>query len=102
MSNHNIIQDTIVKQLGGFGRLRAMVGAHGFVADDDNKALHFQFKGSRKSKKCIITLDPNDTYTMELGRVFKGQWKSTYKESGLYWDMLKPVFEQETGLYLSL
>lgn len=93
---------TIIQQMGGFGKLSAMVSANSFLYSDTS--VSFQFKGCRKAKKCIIKLLPDDTYQMELGKLNMKtlEWESLYKEDGLYWDMLKPVFESETGLYLSL
>jgi len=92
----------VIEQLGELGKLRAMISAHSFMTNGDNE-LQFSFKGSRKAKKAIITLDASDTYTMRLGKLNrKLDWVEAYNESGLYWDMLKPEFEKATGLYLSL
>lgn len=101
------ITSIIIRQLGGMGKLRAMVNARNFMIDNNPEegiaSLHFQFSGSRKAKKCIITLLADDTYRMTLGKVNRNlEWKEHYNESGLYWDMLIPEFERETELYLSL
>jgi len=92
----------IIEQLGGIGKLSAMVGANGFLAIDNG--LQFTFKGWRKANKCIITLDGSDLYTMTMGRLNKKTYdfKEAYNQEGLYWSMLKPEFERTTGLYLSL
>ena len=96
------VANTILKQMGGAGKLSAMVSAHDFVGDKDS--LQFGFKGSRKANKCRVILDPTDTYTLEFWkynkRTFDIQQVGSFE--GLYADMLKPVFESETGLYLSL
>ena len=96
------VATTIINQMGGFGKLRAMVGANGFVGDSNS--VQFSFKGSRKFNKCRIILNANDTYTFELWKYNKRtlDMKKVYEIDNLYWDMLKPVFESETGLYLSL
>ena len=96
-----------IQQLGGFGKLKAMVGAHTFIKHEAEKALSFKFKGSRKCNYIKITLDASDTYNVEIGRVTNGKVKGfTYKvideSAGIYCDQLKPLFESITGLYLSL
>ncbi len=92
----------ILQQMGGAGNLSAMIGATYFVGDETS--LQFSFKGCRKANKCRVTLLPNDLYRMELLKVNKRTYdlEYLYEEEGLYWDMLKPVFENETGLDLSL
>ena len=58
------IAKTIIEQMGGAGKIRAMVGVKTFVVSEDG--VSFQFKGSRKMNCVKITLDPSDTYTMTL------------------------------------
>jgi len=97
------IAETIVKQMGGFGRLGAMVNGRDFVTLE-NGGVQFTFSGKRGMNKCVIKLDADDTYTMEFWYYNKRTYdiKKVWEMSGMYWDMLIPVFEQETGLYLSL
>lgn len=94
--------ETIIKQMGGTRILSAMIGARNFAGDETS--IQFSFKGSRKVNKCRIILDASDTYTLELWKINKRTFEMTkvYELDGLYHDMLTPVFEQETGLYLSL
>lgn len=96
------VAQIIIQQLGGIGKLSAMVGAHSFMIEDCG--LSFQFKGFRKAKKVIIDLLPTDLYRMRIGKTnMKNlEWNEVYNQDGLYWDMLKPEFERVTGLYLSL
>jgi hypothetical protein len=96
------IANEILRQLGGGGRLKAMIGMHGQVALDSG--LQFSFKGSRKYNKCIIRLDGSDTYTFELWQFSPKHLTCTlkYTNSGVYNDMLVGLFESLTGLYLSL
>lgn len=96
------VANTIIRQMGGMGKLRAMVSASNFVGDDNS--VQFKFKGSRKFNICKVTLNALDLYTFELyhfnSRTY--ELKKKYELENVYWDMLKPVFEKETGLYLSL
>lgn len=100
------VAETIVRQMGGAKRLRLMVGAEQFLGSADR--VQFKFKGSRKANSCVVILDPNDTYTMQLWRIRGPRAKAgkmldlKFEESRLYCDMLVSTFEGETGLYLSL
>ena len=100
------IAQTIISQMGGFGKLGAMVGANTYIALEGG--VQFNFKGSRSMNRCRVILDRgSDTYRFELWRIWNSTKKGPqadlkYSLYGVYCDMLKPVFEQETGLYLSL
>jgi hypothetical protein len=95
------IAKTIIEQMGGAGKIRAMVGVKTFVVSEDGVSI--EFNGSRKMNCVKITLDPSDTYTMTLYKLMpkKMELKKISEIDGLFWDQLKPVFENETGLYLS-
>ncbi len=100
------ISHTIIEQMGGFGRLQAMVSAKHFMTTDDPVGVRFQFSGSKKANICNITYEPGqDTYKFELLRYTRVKYAHCpviYELEGVYADMLKPIFEQETGLYLTL
>ncbi len=91
---------TIGNQLGGLGRLKAMIGAYNFVAHEDG--LSFKFKGCKYCNYCKITLDPSDTYSVEFGRVRRFEYIAKDTMTGIYNDMLIDTFEDYTGLYLTL
>lgn len=101
------VAHTILRQLGGLGKLRAMIGIHSVVAlgesdQEDRGGVQFGFKGSHKVNKCRIILDHSDTYTFELWKITKKSWTKVYELTDIYCDMLIDLFESETGLYLSL
>ena len=105
LEEQKLTATTIIQQMGGFGKLKAMVNARDFCAL--KAGVKFRFTGSRMSNICIVNLDEAlDLYDFELWRVGtrKGQIysKLVHTETGLYFDMLKPTFEEETGLRLSL
>lgn len=96
---------TILAQMGGIGRIRAMTGARNFLsysaaADSEHGrglgAVSFQYG---RGKVCRITLDPSDTYSVEFGTTRKGYGPVV---AGLYAESLIPTFERATGLYLSI
>ena len=96
------VANTIAQQMGGIPRLTAMIGAKNFLGDKDM----LQFKWSAKSKKKIntvrIQLEPSDTYKVTF---YSLKGFDISEVSG--WDdvqasELRPLFERETGLALSL
>jgi len=98
------VAGTILKQMGGPGRLKAMLGAKHFI--DHGNALSFQFPNRKRSKGNYvkITLRGDDTYDMEFSAISGGGTKvkkvKTY--SGIMFDQLQPLFTEWTGLYLRL
>jgi len=101
----NYVAEEILHQLGGSNKLKIMIGAYDFISSSTGLgALHFKFKAqaANKSNFCKIILNENDTYSMELGRIYGKQYKviSTFNE--LYVGDLKELFEQETNLDLTL
>ncbi len=96
------IPETTLEQLGGAGRLCAMIGAHTFTQSD--KTLTFKFKARAKNgANCIqVTLDPSDTYTVKFYSLRGLSMKVKGEFSDVYNDCLRRVIESETGLYLSL
>lgn len=112
MNRNKEIAETIAMQLGGLGRLKAMCGAKDFAAIDNG----LQMKLPSNMAKCMktgesfshltITLTPDDLYRMESIRVRMGKTGVTRKvvrvEEGVYNDSLCAMFEDMTGMYLSL
>ena len=96
------VATTICNQIGGTGKLRAMIGATNWLADENS--LMFSFKGSKKVNKCRITLKANDTYTIELFKFSPSKLTCDTKavSNGIYFDQLIPAIENMTGLYLSM
>lgn len=87
--------ETIVKQLGGHGRLAAMIGASDF--DATVSGVWFAFKGSRTANAVEIKVE-NDLYNVEF---FKGP-KSVGSSRQIGASQLRTCIEQKTKLYLSL
>jgi len=106
--NGNMTQEQmniLLKQMGGYGRVRAMTGAYNFSVGKDKDGdpqLGFFFKNRRGPNGVQIALKADDTYTMRFfrRRGYDVHWKDEF--TGVYASQLKPLFEQATGLYLSL
>lgn len=97
----NNVAKTILAQLGGAGSMAAMCGCKDFLADEKS----IQFKVGRNEKNisaCRVVLDPSDTYTVEFyqGRGLK--MRKCRELSNVYADSLRNLFEQTTGMYLSI
>jgi len=95
------VANTILAQLGGSGRLSAMIGAKHLVGGE--RTLTFKFMGGANGANCVrVTLDPSDTYTVEFMAVRGTKVTPKGSFSDVYYDALKGLFEGETGLHLSL
>ena len=94
------IANIIMKQMGGIGKITAMIGMNGLCAIENG--VRFKFKGSKIANYCSVVLNDNDTYTLKLSKLWGMKETVKLEESGLYFDQLKPIFEQNTKLYLSL
>lgn len=96
------VANTILEQLGG-GRALMMLGAGQPVGD--GSSLMFSIKGSPlKVNKIRITLDSDDTYTVEFLRYSRKtlDCKHIAQFSMVYASDLRHVLEFGTGLRTSL
>jgi hypothetical protein len=92
---------TILKQLGGFNKLESMIGAHSFTYEGSNSlTFKFKAKANKNIKAVRITLNDNDTYTMEFYSLSPFERVDSY--SDVYAEDLKRIFKEVTGLSLSL
>ncbi len=97
MSQNQTIAATILEQLGG-SRFVAMTGSRGFLYGESMLQFQVRRNGSR-ANRCMITLDPSDTYTVKLCRI-TGRGLNVEiiaEQSDVYAEMLAPVFERVTG-----
>lgn len=89
----------------GLGALRAMIGANNFVKGKDY--LQFSFKGCKKANNLVIRYDAGlDLFNMEFIKIGTKDYIpycNTVKEvNGLFTEELKTIFENFTGLYITL
>ena len=99
------IANTIIQQMGG-RKLCAMVGAKNFTYGTidyngfEQPYMLFQFSLSRKYKYCrIIYNQGSDTYIFQL---LNNKAVVKFNLAYVYAEDLIPLFEEKTGLYLSL
>lgn len=102
------IGKTILAQLGGTGRLSAMIGAHSFAAGDfgTNKfGASFKFKARSKNAWKAVKIIHNglDLYDVSFLKMNNKTFEIVSKTvDNVYCDQLKEIIENETGLCLSL
>ena len=98
----NEVANIIIQQLGGQGRLRAMLGAKNFVASPNS--VSFQFPNPQRTlpNHIKITLNGLDLYDIEFGRTKKYEVISKVSKKDIYAESMKEVIENTIQLYLSL
>lgn len=97
------ISDTIVQQMGGFGRIKAMLGAKVMeLSGGMGIGIRWPNKERSRGNYVEIRLEPSDTYTMEFFNVSGSSKKSVKKYDDVYFDSLVDIFEKQTGWFLSL
>ena len=95
------VATTIAAQLGGIGRLKAMIGADKFAFGERHLQFRFAARATNGANSVTITLDGSDTYTVTFYRIGRGfSVKEISSIPFVYDDQLRPVFESETGLFL--
>lgn len=99
-----ITLNQLTNSSNGGNRLVAMIGAKNFVRDEKNYTIGFKFaaKATNKANYCRIKLNAMDLYDVEFISIRGVNVKTISTHNGLYADMLKGTFEDETGLRLSL
>ena len=95
------IAQEILSQLGG-RMFCAMVGAKHLLAV--KSGLQFSIGDGAKDaiNKVLITLESNDTYTVEFWFIGKTHALRESRHEGIYNDMLQDVFETYTGFFTTL
>lgn len=92
----------IVNQLGG-NTFRLLTGAKDFVTGKDRVTFKIG-KNPKKITHVRITLGGNDLYTVQFmkwnGR--KAEMNVVKELKSVYNDMLQDVFEENTGLYVTM
>jgi hypothetical protein len=98
------VLNQLTNSINGGTRLSVMIGAKNFMRDERNYTIGFKFmaKAKNKANYCRIKLNAADLYDVEFIGIRGVNVKTISRHEGLYADMLKSTFEDETGLYLSL
>lgn len=94
-------QLTIARQMGGIGRLQAMLGAT-VLRTDRGLAIRWPSKQRAKGNYVSIVLNDQDTYDMVFSSVAGAKVKTVATYSGIYADGLVDAFERQTGYRIKL
>lgn len=93
----------------GITVLKLFIGAHDFVRDVSENSIAFKFRLCPHADYCRIRLNSMDLYDMDIRLINPDFVNEPFKPfsveksfSGLYFDQLKEIFENYTGLALSL
>lgn len=95
------VADVILEQLGGVAMLRAMINAHDILYAE--RYVQFKFSPGKDGVSTVtVTLDPSDTYSVGFWKGRGLNMKQVKTHAGVYARDLRPLFERQTGLRLSL
>jgi DNA-directed RNA polymerase subunit RPC12/RpoP len=101
MQIHEDVSDTIVSQMGGMGKLKAMLGAK--VGKVPNGiAIRWPNKQASRGNYVEVVLNGQDLYDMTFFSIRAGEKKEVKRYPGVANDQLISTFEQQSGWYLSL
>lgn len=97
------IANTIIAQLGG-RRFQVMTGASNFLALDSGVQFNIGAGAKSDINKVVVTLMPDDTYTVEFWRIKRRSLDITKVSDyvGVSADTLQRVFTEATGFYTHL
>src|ERR1044071_3829856 len=96
------IAKTILEQIGG-SKFIAMTGAKDFVGGDRMLMFRLPAKFAKDGiNKVRIVLAENDTYTVSFFKLRGMDCKVIAERDNVYFDAMPVVFEQVTGLALSI
>lgn len=96
------IGHTILQQMGGGGKIAAMLGVKKFILLPNGVKFQWPNKQRTRGNLVEILLDPDDTYTMNFYNASGSGAKLVKEYKMVYADQLKKIFETQTGWFLSL
>lgn len=96
--------NNLTQSSNGMNRLVAMTGAKNIIFSSEDNYVSFKLPKISKYNYVKIVLNPMDTYDVYFEKHIWSKMKMMKQVvvSGLYNEMLKSTFEQNTGLHLSL
>jgi len=96
------IATIIAEQLGGIGRIRAMLGATVIMDEGDGLKIRWPSRTPSKGNCVIVRLCPSDTYEVTFWSIRNLDCKVVAQVSDVYAEDLVRVFEGQTGYRLRL
>lgn len=96
------VGEIILEQMGGYNRLAMMLGINKMTYTKNGVAFGWPNRQRSKGNYVEITLDPDDTYTIEFFNLSIRGKKPVKKHRNVYAEDLVGIFEGQTGWYLRL
>jgi len=101
-SASDAIGRTILQQMGGAGRLKAMLGMNYVRFLPSGVEFSWPNKTRTKGNLVRVILEPSDTYKMEFFNATRGSRKLVKSLRDVYAEDLVHLFEHQTGWFLRL
>lgn len=98
----NPVGKTILDQMGGYGRLKMMIGLNQIINLPQGVGFKWPNKQISKGNYVEIILTPADLYNMTFYNVSMRGKRKVKEYRGIYNDMLVDLFEKQTGWYLRM
>jgi len=95
------IAGTIAQQMGGVGRLKAMLGAT-VMKIENGISIKWPSKQRSKGNYVEIVLNAGDTYDVKFFNASGSNKKPVASYDDIYADRLVDTFEKQSGYYLRL
>jgi len=97
------ITETILEQMGGIGRLIKFTAARNFIDHGNGVSFKFDNVTNIKINYFKVSYDEGeDLYILEFGYIKSLNYTKVKEMDGIYFDQLLDIFEEETGMYLTL
>lgn len=100
----NLVAQTILQQLGG-RRFSLMTGAKDFSCNGQEPHLSFRLPGNTTKNRINhvkIALNDSDLYDATFNSIHGSKVKEIYKAEDVYVENLLDLFEDTTGLFVTL
>src|SRR4030042_1880952 len=101
-NTQNTTANTIIEQLGGFGKLKAMTGAKDFTSVENGVCFKFKNPNRNRPNYIMVVLAGDDTYNVTMAKLVRFEPLNQSTVSGIQVGQIKELFENATGLCLSL
>lgn len=102
MATDMTVANEILRQLGGGAALKLMTGAKKFMGDEKSLTVIIGGGAHKKITRVTVTLNKNDLYDVQFGKVFKYEYKTVASHEDVHVENLREIFTKETGFVLTV
>ena len=101
MTTQQQIAATILNQLGGYGKLNAMLGLKDVFTNGNGVSFKIKFSGAA-ANYVNIQLNNKDLYDVEIGKIKGMNYVVKEKYEDVFAENLKKIIENTCKVYLSI